>query len=403
MGESPKKVGRWSDAGLVLLFLGMIGAPAARNLVGPPPPAGNENRYLAPRPVWQWRRAAVEEFPAKFEAYYNDRFGCRGELISALNRAKVAWLRLPSSPQVCLGKHGWLYYVHKPAGMDYEVARPFTDVDLARWQRMLEARRDWLARRGIPYLFVVAPDKQTVYPELLPRELRDRAQGPSRFDQLVGHLRDHSDLRVLDLREPLREAKARERLYGVTDSHWNDRGAHAAYAAMIEALAPSFTRLRPLPREAFADAPVRTAGGDLAQMLGLADRYAEWHLNLQPRVPRCARDVEAGFRVPLPPAMQPQVTERDGPGLPRAVIFRDSFAGNLIGFLSEHFQRVVYLWQEPYEFDAALIERECPEVVIQEIAERKLALPFPPLSRAGIADDWDAGSDARFVTVGPPR
>ncbi|MEI9865253.1 MAG: hypothetical protein WDN00_12025 [Limisphaerales bacterium] len=29
-------------------------------------------------------------------------------------------------------------------------------------------RRDWLAKRGIAYLFVVAPDKHSIYPEELP-------------------------------------------------------------------------------------------------------------------------------------------------------------------------------------------------------------------------------------------
>ena len=51
------------------------------------------------------------------------------------------------------------------------------------------------------------------------------------------------------------------------------------------------------------------------------------------------------------------------PGLPRAVMFRDSFASWLIPFLSEHFSRIVFSWE--YSFDRALVEREHPDVVIQ--------------------------------------
>jgi len=62
--------------------------------------------------------------------------------------------------------------------------------------------------------------------------------------------------------------------------------------------------------------------------------------------------------------------ERDDAKLPRAVMFRDSYATHLIPFLSEYFQRIVYVWR--YHFDRALIERERPDVVIEEMVERRL-------------------------------
>ena len=69
------------------------------------------------------------------------------------------------------------------------------------------------------------------------------------------------------------------------------------------------------------------------------------------------------------------VTEVDDPTLPRAVVFRDSFSSALIPFLSEHFSRVVYLWQD--EIDADVILEEEPDIVIQEIAGRYL-YSLPP-------------------------
>ena len=51
-------------------------------------------------------------------------------------------------------------------------------------------------------------------------------------------------------------------------------------------------------------------------------------------------------------------------------MFRDSFATWLIPLLSEHFQRIVYSWQ--YTMERGLVEREHPDVVIQEMAERVL-------------------------------
>ena len=52
----------------------------------------------------------------------------------------------------------------------------------------------------------------------------------------------------------------------------------------------------------------------------------------------------------------------------KAIIFRDSFAGSWTWYLGYHFHEVLYIWQ--YDWDAALIEREKPVVVIDEILER---------------------------------
>jgi anthranilate/para-aminobenzoate synthase component II len=51
-------------------------------------------------------------------------------------------------------------------------------------------------------------------------------------------------------------------------------------------------------------------------------------------------------------------------------MFRDSFTLNLAPLLSENFQRILYLWQ--YEVDMKVVHKEHPDVVIQEIVERKL-------------------------------
>ena len=63
----------------------------------------------------------------------------------------------------------------------------------------------------------------------------------------------------------------------------------------------------------------------------------------------------------------------DRPGLPRAVILRDSMAIPLIPLLSENFSRVVYA--STRQLDRALIEREKPDIVIEELVERSLHAP----------------------------
>ena len=113
-------------------------------------------------------------------------------------------------------------------------------------------------------------------------------------------------------------------------------------------------------------------------MMGLMRVLHETEQGLRPKRARQARVVE-------PPGAEASaevgrlVTEIPGSSLPRAVIFRDSFASRLAPFLSEHFSRAVYLWQNDFDADAVL--KEHPDVVIQEIVGRHLHefVPSPEL------------------------
>jgi alginate O-acetyltransferase complex protein AlgJ len=374
-----------SDTLIIVLFLVTISLPELINFLRPSQAlVAAENRPLVPKPELKWNPETLDTFPARYEAYYNDHFGLRHTLIHWLNVSQSLWLKTSTSPKVIIGKHGWLFYTIEPVGNDYPSQKPFSPEELARWLRMLECRRDWLAARGILYIFVIAPDKQSIYPEHLTRTVRRRYGQGTRLDQLVGYFNSHSDFRILDLRDSLREAKVRELLFSLTDSHWNHRGAFVAYQTLMEKIAQQFPAVKPLPRSMFESAVKPSQGGDLARMLGLEKRLPEEILELVPRLQRQAKKVDAGYSVPLSPQMQPFAMERSDSTLPRAVIFRDSFADALIPFLSEHFQRVFYLWQEPYEFDFSAIERERPDIVIQEIVERKLGFGFPLHSSAGI-------------------
>ncbi|HEV3203139.1 MAG TPA: hypothetical protein VGY77_02090 [Gemmataceae bacterium] len=385
MTSGRSKLRTVSDTLVIVLFLVTISLPQLTSLLRPSQAlVAAENRPLVPKPEFKWKPETLDAFPARYEAYYNDHFGFRHTLIHWLNIAQSIWLKTSTSPKVIIGKHDWLFYTIEPVGNDYPSQKPFSPVELTRWQHMLERRRDWLAARGILYIFVIAPDKQSIYPEHLTRAVRRRYSQETRIDQLVAYFNSHSDFRILDLRDSLQEAKLRDLLYSRTDSHWNQRGAFVAYQTLMEKIAQQYPDVKPLPRSMFESIVKPSKGGDLAQMLGLEKRLPEDILDLVPRFQRRAKKVDAGYSVLLPPQMQPFAMETSDSTLPRAVIFRDSFADALIPFLSEHFQRVFYLWQEPYEFDFAAIEREKPAIVIQEIVERKLGFGFPLHSPTGI-------------------
>ena len=357
---------------LIVVFLVAIELPGLAMMAGiDRPTAGSENRTLTPFPTLHLDLESLRAFPDAFTKYFEDNFSFRTRLVTWQAAFRFRQLRASPSPAVIVGRDGWLFYADDGAVQDFVDATPFTDEQLEQWRQTLEHTRDWLARRGIKYLFVIAPDKHVVYPELMPATVH-RLHDGSRTDQLVRYMNARSTVDVVDLRPALLRERDHERLYHRTDTHWNDLGAWIGYEQIINRLRTH--ALQPVPRSSFAERDVVTAGMDLAGMLGLKDELAEDDLRLVPQRERAAKVVEPG--IPVSHYMYARVvTMPPNRSLPRLVMFRDSFASALIPFLSEHFSRAVYLWQ--YNFDPAVVESEHPDVVIEQWVGRKLNVQWP--------------------------
>jgi hypothetical protein len=350
---------------LVSLFVIVIGLPLAANLAGVDgADPGAEHRDLA---AFHW------DTPA---AWFEDHFGFRAALIRWYGESRLFGLGVSPSTAVAKGRDGWLFYADDSSLDDYARIDPMTPDAIANWREATVRARDWLAARHVPYIFTVAPDKHVLYPEELPAGLV-QVGDLSRTDQLYTALQDLGV--AVDVRPALFAARSRERIYQRTDTHWNDRGALVAYQEIINAVRRRVPSTPPAwTRDDFEAVDRDVPAMDLGRMIGLSRVLRETNMTLVPRRPRRARVVD-------PPGAQPTdqlgrlVTEIDDPSLPRALIFRDSFVSQLVPFLSEHFSRAVYLWQN--DFDPDLVTQEHPDVVIQEIVGRHLYgfIPSPEL------------------------
>ncbi len=172
----------------------------------------------------------------------------------------------------------------------------------------------------------------------------------SRLDQLVDYMRSRSTVEVIDVRDDLRQAKQIEPVFDVTDSHWNAVGGYIAYTRIMQAIQALACRRRRRFRDPRFLRPLeRGPGGDLARMLGIADRLKEVRLKLVPRDGWHFHNIDETF--PLSRGDHPELTmatERAGAKLPRAVLFRDSFAAQLIPFLAEDFERILCIWNSAF-------------------------------------------------------
>jgi hypothetical protein len=333
-----------------------------------------ENRPAAPWPS----ASSLRGFAPAFERAFADRFGGRDWLIQLHHAAVVAIFGASPVFNVMRGRDGWLYFLGEDGlSLDraYRGTAQFPAGSIDATVTEFKRRHDWLADRGIGYVVMVVPDKFTIYPEALPAWV-SRSTAPSPFDLVAQALAADGRVHFVDLRAALLAAKAREQVYYKSDSHWNYNGAMVAYAALL----PEVARALP-PAKAFAPAPaVRPEyvpgadfySGDLAYMLGLPRLFREDDVAPLSKVladapRRCAQRVDAESAAGV------EVYQCGQRGLPRAVVLRDSMAIPLIPLLSENFSRVLYVSDR--KLDRALIEREQPDIVIEELVERSLHAP----------------------------
>lgn len=339
--------------------------------------AKSENRYIARLPDADLARREIAAYRTSLADHLSDRVALRDTMISLHARAKVGLFGSSPSESLIVGKDGWFFLNDEAAVAQYRGIAKLDAGELETWKRVLEQRRDWLAQRGIPFVLVLVPNKHQIYPEYMPTQI-SRLGTDEQHVQLARYLAEHSDLAVVDLMPTLLRAKKSERVFHKTDTHWNDVGAYAGYKAILAAVRdalPNYAdRLKPtrVIRREFSG-----QGIGLTSMVGLSAAYPEAMIELDKATPQ-ARSLMADPRqyARFEREQKPLALGVPGAALPRAVVFRDSFSNALIPYLSENFRRVLFVWTR--DVGGKPIEREQPDIVIQEIAGRLLdRTPLP--------------------------
>ncbi|HAL74408.1 MAG TPA: hypothetical protein DCM45_04850 [Clostridiales bacterium] len=350
----------------IALVLLLCSTPLALTVIGiDSPSVEKKSQASAPRMILA-DGSLNESFTRDLDLYIADNFPMRTLLISAWHFLNTRILGQTGNDQVILGRDGWLFYA--PTIAAYTASDRFSQTEYDRLDTILRLQRDYLASRGISFIYTVVPNKNSVYPEKMPiryENLTDdnNLAGLHKHLQTPGYLDLHSLL--------TRSATQQEALlYHQTDSHWNNSGALIALSALLNQASQQLGNPLANPYLKAASHEVADWSGDLAVML-------------YPVGPRPDRqqyyDVDPGYRYtrPLRSLEDLSIITR-GSGQGSVLMFRDSFANALIPMLSESFAEVTYSRAVPYDY--VLLDKTDTDLVILEIVERNLPdwLTNPP-------------------------
>jgi hypothetical protein len=369
-------VNKKRDLFYIILFFLIVSLPVLSMAAGIKIKS-SENRQLSSMPEWIKDGKWNVNFTGEFDTYFSENFGLRPLYISAYAGLNYYLLGHSVNEQVIPGKNGWLYF--DKTVPDYTGETLWTEYEIEKLVRILQIQKDWLAEKGIDFIFMPVPNKNTVYPEYMPKRYGEKK---AKNLELLRAAFETSDILYIDLLTLFE--KENTTLYQKKDTHWNGYGAVLALEEILKAvnednqddkinqtirsLADSrqaiLSKNEKRDFEEFsllAYRKIRT--GDLGRMLIPAYGMAETSLVIETKGNYKTLSRMRSF--------EDLTIETESAGFDKKLLmFRDSFASILIPLVSEAFEYCCYSRSIPYDYRITK-EKEF-DVVVAQIVERNL-------------------------------
>ena len=293
-----------------------------------------------------------DDFSNQFEEWFSKNFAFHDTVTDLYADLKLA-LFDEGNDQVVVGKDDFLFFDDTTA--DYIGSDPMTDEEIDRIADGLASLNRTAAENGGKFLFVCAPNKNTVYPEYMPERYLKNT-GETDLDRLYAAL-DRNGVPYADLRPVLEAHKTDGLLYHRRDTHWNGLGAYTAFREISGIMGFEVCDLTERGPVTVGDFE-----GDLDALLFPGKVMYDENITYD----------FTGLYVYTSAYSTPMdlvITTRGG-GEGKLLMFRDSFANALIPYAASSFAEVRMERGTPYQ--TGQISETRPDYVIVEISERNL-------------------------------
>ena len=176
----------------------------------------NEKREKAQKPVFNIENG-ISNYLKKYETYFNDNLGFRENFIKLANTIDVKLFNKSSNSSVVLGKNDYLYAAEETD--DYNRTNTLSDEQINTILTKISYFQERLSAIGIDFVFTVAPNKSTIYPEFMPYEsLNENSE--SNLDKINNLIDDYS-INYINYKKLMLDNKENYDLYYKRDTHWN--------------------------------------------------------------------------------------------------------------------------------------------------------------------------------------
>ncbi|MBO7485960.1 MAG: hypothetical protein J6T84_07845 [Spirochaetaceae bacterium] len=315
--------------------------------------------------------AKVPEFNSEIfkscDLFVQDRFGGRNELIKLSNFIDYNVLcKRVLNDKAFKGKNDFYYLIDYGDGwniMDFYKKNLLEVEELTEFKEKIKKTVSWCEEQGIKYLFVIGPNKHSIYPE---NYLSKRPDGISRIDQIT-EVFDELKIPYVFPREYLIEKKNSYTipLYYETDTHWNLLGGYCTSCLIKEKLKELFPKTKFPEIEYDINVEYTYEAGDILPMLGI-----ERALCTNPILSPKGASFTDYYELTNPKNRFEYAKNKIYDELPKAIVFGDSFALSIKPYLPTMFSETQFNYTHFSEAQKEYILSNKPDIIIFEKVER---------------------------------
>ena len=325
----------------------------------------HENRVLAEAP--DIRTSGIRFFE-DFGTYFNDHIPYKNQLVAVHSTLFMSMFKSTSNPRVIVGNDGWLYY------NNYDAENPiddilgistFSDEEMSVIADNLACAAEKMNSREISFVFLLPPNKETIYREFLPQYITEKAVETTRADLLADYLKSNSGgYEFVYPKEDLLEQKDAFRLYYRYDTHWNRLGGYIGFRSVCESLGYDLPQLKDLTVTENWDYPK-----DLADLAGIGSR--------------CTDDIEYEIVDFMSGVTVDSFDENgivkyvsDAPVDKTVLFIHDSYYRSMIEYFPKQFAEVISVDRNYYDLQSVqeYIDIYDPDIVVMEVVERGIQI-----------------------------
>jgi len=367
---------RFLNIGFIVLFMAILILPLMFIDLSKDRVSLQENRMLAEHP----KLADIKKNPIKFiqdfDAWFKDSTGFREQLISIYNA--MGMNTLMNSVMYKKGEHAFLIgenghrfyggengvYIRKVHGENI-----LSDEQLVNLADKLEKVRVFLNGKGIPFVLMLCPFKELIYPEFYPKSINQGAE-PVQIDVITDYIRENTGIDVFNIRKALLAEKDNYLLYPVSSgdlSHYTEIGAFFAYRELMKHINTYYPDIVPFDIN------------DIVITYDKQYRYKIFEPNVSLKKEQTYKKLDSSFFNDIDKKWlfpwEFAAYENKDKNLPVILVFRDSYSGVwdkfnekkfLTQFLASHFGKAVFIHWFNIKNLKEYVNKYKPDIVLFE-------------------------------------
>lgn len=248
---------------------------------------------------------------------------------------------------------------------------------------------------GAEVIYLVVPSSAAVYPETVPSEYK-AASGETLYKAFKS-IAEQSGATVI---YPLDDMKAHKndgegyKIYSRTDSHWTTYGAYFGVNALMNKVATKFPSAKPRTIKEMGFYTTELYAGDSlfsfgdyngfenysdaaptngkTSVTGIMELTTMYNLKMPTDTLTTITRGKKSIYLTKDNASAYEFTNKNGAGLPSAVIVRDSFGRTAFDMVNDRFSKVTWLQENDFSNTVSAIKENKPNYVIYIVSERNL-------------------------------